>query len=80
MTNAVFLLYPCGKKIRVKVPIVVIDENGKAVSILPSDPNYFLHAKSKFQINNLKVIEMEIEEMKPQDPNFVSLYRKVRCV
>ena len=75
-----FLQYPCGKLLELKMPII-IDTNGKLISILPDDDNYFNYAKEKFQINNLKVVEKEMIEKKITEQEvFISLIKKRRSI
>lgn len=81
MSKKTFLLYPCGKKFEIRVPIAAQGDDGKPCSVLPGAPNYFQHAKEKFEINNLKVIEEDVPDQKPVQPTpFISLNRKVRSV
>lgn len=75
-----FLIYPCGKKFEIRIPIIG-NVDGKPVSILPGEENYFQYARQKFQINNLKVIEEEVHDKKiEQMPSFISLSKRIRCV
>lgn len=81
MSKKTFLVYPCGKKFEIRVPIAVKSSDGKPRSVLPGSDNYFEHAKNKFEINNLRVIEEEVLDKAPAQPTpFVSLTRKVRSV
>lgn len=80
MSQKTFLIYPCGKKIEIRIPITANDESGKLYSILPGDNNYFKHAKIKFEINNLKVIEEDVPDLPIKITTFISLTRKVRSV
>jgi hypothetical protein len=75
-----FLQYPCGKMFELRIPIIIsIDE--KYISILPDDDNYFTHAKYKFQINNLKVIEVEASDQKNgEQVLFISLAKKIHSI
>lgn len=77
----VFILYPCGKKFEIRVPINTLDSNGKKIAILPGQDSYFIYAKEKFQINNLKIIEEEVCIPESKEPIvFISLAKKVRSV
>lgn len=82
MAKKIFLQYPCGKKFELRMPINILDGNGKVIIILPSSKDYFEHAKNKFQINNLKVVEenMPDEKIIVSSTGFISLYRKIRSV
>lgn len=81
MSKKTFLIYPCGKKFEIRVPIATKSSDGKPCSVLPGADNYFECAKSKFEINNLKVIEEDVPDKTPSQPTpFVSLTRKVRSV
>lgn len=81
MSKKTFLIYPCGKKFEIRVPIAAKSNDGKPCSILPGADDYFEHAKKKFEINNLKVIEEEVSDKAPAQPTpFISLTRKVRSV
>ena len=81
MSRKTFLIYPCGKKFEIRIPIVSTDTDGKQSSVLPGAENYFIHAKKKFEINNLKVVEEEIPDKTPAQPTpFISLTKKIRCV
>ena len=81
VSRRVYLKYPCGKVFELRVPISLIDDDGYVTSILPGEYNYFESAKKKFEINNLKVIEREVQEPKPNNTSgFISLSRKIRSV
>ncbi len=75
-----YIKYPCGKKFEIRVPITILDINGKSITILPGDAQYFHHAKNKFQINNLKVVEEDCVSVILDNANFVSLNRKKRSI
>ena len=47
----VFLLYPCGKKFEIRVPINILDNDGNKIVVLPGEKEYFIYATKKFQIN-----------------------------
>lgn len=80
MTRKCFLIYPCGKKFEIRIPII-INIDGKPTSILPGTDNYFKYAKNKFEINNLKIIEEEVVDKAINQPiTFISLVKKLRCV
>lgn len=60
---------------------MTIGADGKPFSILPGTEDYFTHAKSKFEINNLKVVEKEVSSAVPSKVlPFISLTKKIRCV
>lgn len=81
MSRKTYIIYPCGKKFEIRVPIIAIDDDGKPYSILPGADNYFEYAKLKFQINNLKVIEENVVDGSiSQITPFISLSKKIRCV
>lgn len=75
----VFLIYPCGKKIELKVPISIV-LNGEIKTVLPTSPSFFLEAKKRYQHGNIKVEEIDIEEQIPSYgiSKFVSLARKIK--
>jgi len=76
-----YLIYPCGKKFEIRIPILVLDANGKSCSVLPGADNYFEHAKKKFEINNLKVVVEEVADKMPNQPTpFISLHKKLYSV
>jgi hypothetical protein len=80
MNKGCYLKYPCGKLFLLKIPISTVI-NGKTCSILPGDESYFEYAQQKFQINNLKVIEMEISASPPQNKQkFITLSKKIRAI
>lgn len=81
MARKIFLKYPCGKLFEIKIPISVVDENGKQISVLPGAEDYFKYAQIKFQINNLKVIEQEVLETNSSQPvQFITLSKRIRCI
>lgn len=76
----VFLIYPCGKMWQLRTPITIIID-GNSTNIYPDMPEYFQHAKNKFEINNLRVVEKDIESTDIQQiKGFISLTKKIRCV
>jgi hypothetical protein len=76
-----FLRYPCGKELELRVPITTIDDAGNNKIILPNDVDYFIHAKKKFQINDLKIVEKDIVYSAQKEAiDFVSLGKKVRSI
>ena len=74
----VFLQYPCGKRWELRVPITITELDGKIFTILPTDKDYIQHARKRFEINNLKVVEIEMEMKNTILPShsFISLVRK----
>lgn len=80
MPLKVYLQYPCGKKFEIRVPIVITDKDGKQELIMPGTKEYFYYAKNKFQINNLKVIEQEVQCTKQDNIHFVSLAKKTHSI
>jgi len=80
MTRRCFLIYPCGKKFEIRIPITANGSDGKLYSVFPGSENYFECAKKKFEINNLKVIEEEVLDNTPQPASFISLTKKIRSV
>lgn len=77
----VFILYPCGKKFEIRVPITVVNDDGSTIVAMPGSENYLFHAQKKFQINNLKVIEEEVNlPINKTIAHFVSLVRTKRAI
>lgn len=81
MIKKCFLVYPCGKKFELRVPIATVI-NGDPKIIIPGSNEYFEHAKQKFQIQTLRVIEEEIPEAPTpvSTPGFISLTRKKKSI
>lgn len=81
MSRKTYLIYPCGKKFEIRIPITALGADGKSFAILPGADNYFEYAKKKFEINNLKVIEEVVADRTLEQPApFISLTKKIRCV
>lgn len=76
MDKKVCIKYPCGKLFELRIPIV-ITEDKKTIHILPGSEKYFEYAKQKFQINDLKVIEIEVpKQLSREKSDFISLLKK----
>jgi hypothetical protein len=75
----VFLVYPCGKRFRLMVPITIY-KDGKAEYVYPGSNGYLAEAIRKYQIGKLKVIEEEVPgDNKPTTQGgFVSMARKMQ--
>jgi hypothetical protein len=81
VAKKIFLIYPCGKKFELRVPIPMAGDDGRVTSILPGADNYFEAAKKRFELNSLKVIEEEAPDKKPDKiQEFISLSHKIRSV
>ncbi len=81
MNHKCYILYPCGKKFEIRIPIISLDDSGNKITILPGEKDYIIYAKKKFQINNLKIIEEEFGTTEPIEQElFISLVKKIRSI
>ena len=78
MRAAVFIVYPCGKKMELHFPIEII-KNGETKSILPGTSEFFSEAKKQYEIGNLRVIEDFIyDDSISGITKFISIIKKVK--
>lgn len=78
MKNRCYILYPCGKKIELRISLTCT-RDGNIVKIGPDDDLFFDEARKRFEVGSLKVIEekLDLPTQEPRAGRFISIVRKI---